>query len=93
MITRIFQSHALGPVLRHLYANAARLIASWDDWPERMEPSVRADGRADTRALVRDLGMTLRACDRAPAEWVYHVVLRTAPGGPGPVRRRVGRRV
>ena len=79
MITRVFQGHDLGPVVRHLYAAGARLIASWDEWPERMEPPIRANGRADTRALVQLLAMTIRGCERAPAEWVFHVALRNAP--------------
>jgi hypothetical protein len=40
------------------------------------EPAAQADGAASVAALARALAAPVAACDRAPAQWVYHLVLR-----------------
>lgn len=87
VITKVFRARQAGPVLRAVYRAAAadpavpvRLIASWDGWPERLEPPIDpVTGRASLRQLGGLLMQPVRACERAPELVVFHVALRNAP--------------
>ena len=87
VITKVFRARAAGPVLRAVYRAAevepvvpARLIASWDGWPERMEPPLDpVTGRASLAQLGGLLMQPVRACERAPELVVFHLALRNAP--------------
>ena len=85
MISRVFRGHSAYGLVKYLYGEGRRnehtdahLIASWDGNPASMEPELVA-GRHDVGPLVRLLEQPVRVCERAPAEWVYHLVLRNAP--------------
>ena len=83
----VFRARQAGPVLRAIYragetgdGTRARLIASWDWWPERLEPTPDpVTGRASVTELGRLLMQPVRVCERAPELVVYHVALRNAP--------------
>ena len=87
MISRVFKGSSVYGLVKYLYGEgrrnehtAAHMVASWDGWPERMEPQLdAASGRHNVAPLARLLEQTVRGCDRAPAEFVYHLVLRNAP--------------
>lgn len=86
MISRVFRGRSVSGVLRGLYAEdgcsvgvGVHLVGSWDGDPAALEPPPDAAGRVQTAALTRCLSMPVRACDRAPKQWVYHLALRTAP--------------
>lgn len=77
---------SVGRVVRALYClvegragAGAQVIGSWDGWPSGLEPAVEAVGVVQAAVLSRCLAMPARGCDRAPEQWVYHVVFRTAP--------------
>ena len=83
MIRRVFRGHNPYGLLRYLYGEGRRnehtephLIASWDGDPARLEPAAAEDGEASVAALARALAAPVAGCDRAPAQWVYHLVLR-----------------
>ena len=85
MISRVFRGHSAYELVKYLYGEGRRnehtdahMIASWDGNPASMEPELVA-GRHDVGPLVRLLEQPVRVCERAPAEWVYHLVLRNAP--------------
>lgn len=84
MIRQVHRSADVAAVLRRLYRPAGggdvRLIASWDWWPEQLAATITAtaDGPS-TGAVARLLAQPVRACDRAPERYVYHLVLRNAP--------------
>src|SRR5450759_2974718 len=72
VIRRVFHGRSPYGLVRYLYGEGRRnehtephLIASWDDDPAGLEP-------AFVPALDRPVG----GCDRAPQQWVYHLVLR-----------------
>ena len=86
MISRVFKGSSVYGLVKYLYGEGRRnehtdahMVASWDGWPERMEPRFTAAGRHDVGPLSRLLEQTVRGCDRAPDEFVYHLVLRNAP--------------
>jgi hypothetical protein len=87
VISRVFKGSSVYGLVKYLYGEGRRnehtdahMVASWDGWPERMEPQLDAtSGRHDVAPLVRLLEQPVRGCDRAPAEFVYHLVLRNAP--------------
>jgi hypothetical protein len=85
MISRVFRGHSAYGLVKYLYGEGRRnehanahMIASWDGNPASMEPEL-VGGRHEVAPLVRLLEQPVRACERAPAEWVYHLVLRNAP--------------
>lgn len=88
MITRALPGRSVGQVLRWLYGPrsdgavpGARLVASWDGVSTAVEPAVTVEtGRVDTAGLTRVLLAPVDGCERVPARFVYHLVLRTAAG-------------
>ena len=85
MISRVFRGHSAYGLVKYLYGEGRRnehtdahMIASWDGNPASMEPELVA-GRHNVGPLVHLLEEPVRICERAPAEWVYHLVLRNAP--------------
>ncbi|MDT0262440.1 relaxase/mobilization nuclease domain-containing protein [Jatrophihabitans lederbergiae] len=74
-------------LVRYLYGEGRRnehtdahMIASWDGNPARLEPEfIEGLDMHNVAPLVRQLEQPVRACDRAPKEWVYHLVFRNAP--------------
>ncbi len=88
MITRVFKGKSPYGLVKYLYGEGRRnehtdihLVASWDGNPEGLEPEyVEALGRHHVAPLVELLEQPVRAADRAPQKWVYHLVLRNEPG-------------
>ncbi len=85
MISRVFRGHSAYGLVKYLYGEGRRnehtdahMIAAWDGNPASMEPELVA-GRHAVGPLVRLLEQPVRVCERAPAEWAYHLVLRNAP--------------
>src|SRR5664280_1970630 len=84
VIRRVFHGRSPYGLVRYLYGEGRRnehtephLIASWDDDPAGLEPAfVAALDRPDVAPLVRTLARPVGGCDRAPQQWVYHLVLR-----------------
>ena len=84
MIRRVFRGRSPYGLLRDLYGEGRRnehtephLIASWDGDPAALELALVAGrGEPNVSPLVRTLAQPVAACDRAPAQWVYHLVLR-----------------
>lgn len=84
MIRRVFKGRSAYGLVKYLYGAGRRnehvdphLIACWDDDPTGLEPDfVEALNMHDVGPLVRLLEQPVRACDRAPKQWVYHLVLR-----------------
>ena len=87
MIGRVFKGHSPYGLVKYLYGEGRRnehtdphLIASWDSHPGGLEPEyIEGLDAHNVAPLVRQLEQPVRACERAPKEWVYHLVLRTAP--------------
>lgn len=84
MIRQVHRSADVAGVLRRLYRPAGgsdvRLIASWDWWPEQLAATIAAGaGEPRTGELARLLAQPVRVCERAPEQYVYHLVLRNAP--------------
>ncbi len=84
MIRRVFKGRSAYGLVKYLYGAGRRnehvdphLIGCWDDDPAGLEPDfVEALNMHDVAPLVRLLEQPVRACDRAPKQWVYHLVLR-----------------
>ena len=84
MIRRVFHGRSPYGLIRYLYGEGRRnehtephLIASWDGDPAGLEPVLMAGrGEPNVSPLVRTLAQPVAACDRAPAQWVHHLVLR-----------------
>ena len=87
MITRVFKGKSPYGLVKYLYGEGRRnehtdihLVASWDGNPQGLEPEyVEALGRHHVAPLVELLEQPVRASDRAPKQWVYHLVLRNEP--------------
>lgn len=84
MIRQVHRSTSAASVLRGLYRGAqpgdVRLIASWDEYPAGLAALVTTGPTGpDTHSLAFMLAMPVRACDRAPHRYVYHLALRNAP--------------
>jgi len=88
VIGRVFRGRSPYGLVKYLYGEGRRnehtdahLVASWDGNPTGLEPEFVAElGRHQVVSLVRVLEQPVRACDRAPEEFVYHLVLRNDPG-------------
>ena len=84
VIRRVFRGRSPYGLLRYLYGEGRRnehtgphLIASWDGDPAALELALVAGrGEPNVSPLVRTLAQPVAACDRAPAQWVHHLVLR-----------------
>ena len=84
MIRRVFKGCSPYGLVKYLYGEGRRnehtdahMIASWDGNPGRLEPQfVEALGRHDVSRVVRQLEQPVRACERAPKQFVYHLVFR-----------------
>ena len=86
MIGKVMRGRKVGGLLRYLYGPGRanehtdpHLVASWDDNPTALEPTVDADGRLDVRTLARLLEQPLSAAVRPPDRPVWHCAVRTAP--------------
>ena len=86
MIGKILRGSRVGGLLHYLYGPGRsnehrdpRLVASWDDHPNRMEPTRSQDGKPELRHLTGLIQQPL-ALGREPAKPVWHCALRAAPG-------------
>ncbi len=82
MIRRVFKGASSYGLVKYLYGEGRRnehtdahMIASWDGDPAGLEPEfIEARGRHDVSPLVRQLEQPVKACERAPEQYVYHLV-------------------
>lgn len=84
MIRRVFKGRSAYGLVRYLYGEGRRnehtdahLIGSWDGNPAGLEPAlIEGLGRHDVGPVVLALEQPVKACERAPEQYVYHLVLR-----------------
>ena len=84
MIRRVFKGRSPYGLVKYLYGEGRRnehtdahLIASWDGNPTKLEPRLdHYRNQHEVSDLVRRLEQPVKACDRLPEKWVYHLVLR-----------------
>jgi hypothetical protein len=84
VIARVFKGRSPYGLVKYLYGEGRRnehsdahMIASWDGNPGGLEPEFIAElGLHNVAPLVRQLEQPVTACDRAPQQWVYHLVFR-----------------
>jgi len=84
MIRRVFKGRSPYGLVKYLYGEGRRnehsdahMIASWDGDPAALEPEfIEELGMHNVSPLVRQLEQPVRACERAPKQHVYHLVLR-----------------
>jgi hypothetical protein len=86
VIAKVMRGTGVGGLLRYLYGRGRanehigpHLVASWDDAPAQLEPTVLLNGRHDVRHLADLLGQPLAAAIRTPERPVWHCAVRTAP--------------
>jgi len=82
VIRRVFKGASSYGLVKYLYGEGRRnehtdahMIASWDGDPAGLEPEfIEERGRHDVSPLVRQLEQPVKACERAPEQYVYHLV-------------------
>jgi len=84
MIRRVFKGRSPYGLVKYLYGEGRRnehtdahMIASWDGNPAGLKPEfIEALNMHDVSPLVRQLEQPVKACERAPKQFVYHLVFR-----------------
>jgi hypothetical protein len=86
VIGKVMRGNDVGGLLRYLFGPGRanehtdpHLVASWDDQPEALQPTLSDRARHDVQPLARLLHQPVAAAVRAPERPVWHCAVRVAP--------------